>query len=167
MPSYTWVCGACTTSNPPGHEDCVACHCPAQSSQALREKYRAAWEGVGPPVMPATAGAPTPQVPRPSRFKQGAWWFAAAGALVGLAAIAAILLWGAAPWFRGDASQRHWSLPDGLLLASIATVLLAPIGAVLCALAGWWVRGKLSLSTPAGWLVLILLASLGLSMCAG
>lgn len=170
MPSYTWVCGACATSNPPGQDDCIACRCPAASSQQLRQQYRAAFEGVGPPVVNDVSTQPTDQGPRPPAFRPGTIWLGAASTLLGLAVIAFVLLWGGGPLLEMGggprAAPRHWywSLPDGLMLASFAAILFAPPVALVCAVLGFRARGKLSLG-PVGWIGLLLLVALVLSMC--
>jgi hypothetical protein len=172
MPSYTWVCGACATSNPPEQADCVACGCPAQSSQQLRHQYRAAFEGVGPPVVPK-AVEPAPRIPRHPAFKPGTLWFAAAATFLGVTVIAFILLWGGGPLLsmgggpREEPRHWYWTLPDGLMFACLLAVLLAPPVALGCAIFGFVARNKLSISGPVGWGGLLLVLVLLLSMCSG
>ncbi len=52
MPTYVWSCFACGFANPPEAAVCCICNCPAKSTVAEFQKFRAQFEAEGQVVSP-------------------------------------------------------------------------------------------------------------------
>lgn len=155
MPSYPWTCGACAASNAPDHAVCATCACPASSTRQQRLAYLAAHEGRGPAVI-AAVPAPAPRQRRPA-LPPGTAWLRAAAVLALAAVVAFVLLWGGGPVLgpmggsAGGTAHWIWTLPDWASLASLTTVILAPLATVACLVVGVVRRRSLSMAAALGW----------------